>query len=309
MAKRMGCLKGGCLGCLGLLVLFFIFVGANALLVMNRSGDERIQDVVLDSSTSLAPIPPARPEAADHPEGRPAAGRGWLILELGQGEFEVHPGEPGSGVVIRSSYDASIYELQEFHQTWPDSAWVYQVGFHRTITGMQAVLREIMGGNHGAKLHVFIPPDLPIELNILVREGGLVAKLGGLWLTGLDLRYDKGGISLSVDEPLREPVPSISIHGRMGGGDVQGLGNASPSVLDVSCRMGGMSLDLGGAWQGDCDARLSLTMGGLDVIVPDNLGYESAGTSEGGFTRTDGEVPLPMLRVQQQVKMGEIKIR
>ncbi len=309
MSESKGCLKNGCLGCLGVLVLGFVFLGVNAVMVMNRGDSEPIEDRVLSSDTVAATEPIAKSKVAPAAGDKPAAGRGWLILELAQGEFQLHPGEPGTGVTVKASYDASIFELEEYSHIWPDSAWVYHVRFHRTITGLQAILHEIMGGSEGARLHIYIPPDLPVELNILVKEGGLEAELGGLWLTDLDLRFDRGGVTLSVNEPLREPLENLVIHGRMGGGEISGLGNASPALLDVSCFMAGMALDLKGAWSRDCDARLSLSMGGMELLVPDNIELENVDQAGSGLRRADGEIDRPLLRLQQQVKMGEIEIR
>ncbi len=306
MNKPDGCLKNGCLGCLGLLVVIIVFVGVNALLVVNQSGDELIQDTVLASTTSEATDPLTKSRLAPSAEDKPRAGHGWLVLELAQGEFQVHPGEPGSGIVVKANYDAATYKLEEYSHTWADSAWVYHVRFGRTISGIQALLREVMGGGHAARLHIYIAPDLPVELNALVKEGGLEMDLGGLWLTDLDLRYNKGGIVLTVDEPLREPLESLSINGIMGGGEVMGLGNASPRVLDIGCRMGGMELDLSGEWSRDCEANLRVSMGGMAVYIPDNLELESEPGS--GLRRTDTETTLPVLRLHQQAKMGEIEI-
>jgi len=290
-------------------VLLIVFLGINAVLVMSRSGDERIEDKVLSSVADLATEPIPRSGVAPTAEDKPAAGHGWLILEMGQGEFRLHRGEPGAGVVIKANYDASTYEVAEYSHIWPDSSWVYHVRARRTITGLQAMLREIMGGSHAAKLHVYIPPDLPVELNVLVKEGGCEADLGGLWLTDVDLRYDKGGFAISLDEPLREPLHSLVINGRMGGGEIMDLGNASPARLDVSCTMGGMSLDLAGAWRNDCDARFKLAMGGMEIAVPDNLELEDADVAGTGLRKTDTEIGRPVMRIQQQVKMGEIEIR
>jgi hypothetical protein len=305
---RGGCLKNGCLGCLGLLVIVVVILGVNALIVANQTGEEQITDRVLraDESTASAPLPssPAAPDADD----KPAPGRGWLILELGQGEFRLAPGEPGTGIVVEANYDEAIFDLAEYSHTWPDSSWVYHVRFRRTISGLQAILREIMGGNHASRVDVFIAPDLPVELNLLVKEGGMEAELGGLWLTDIDLRYDKAGVVIDLDEPLREPLGSLVINGRMGGGELMGIGNASPRRLDVRCRMGGMSVDLAGAWRNDCDARLDLMMGGLEIDLPADL--ELAAGEPGALQRADAEVSRPVLRiVEQKMKMGEIEIR
>lgn len=308
MSEGRGCFKNGCLGCLGVFVLLFVVLGINAVIVMSNSGDERIEDQIVGTGTAVENDPAASAELTPAAEDKPEAGQGWLILELGQGEFQLHPGEPGEGVVVKANYDANIYELKQYNYTWPDSAWVYHVDFQRSINGLQAMMREVMGGNHAPKVHIYIPPDLPLELNVLVKEGGLEAELGGLWLTDVDLRYNKGGFSLGFDEPLRQPLNSLVINGKMGGAEVRGIGNASPSRLEASATMGGMELDLRGDWVGDCDARVKVFMGGMEVRVPDNIELENSGESGGSLKRTDEEIARPVLRLRQEAKMGEIEV-
>ncbi len=308
MSKGRGCLKNGCFGCLGVFVLLVVILGVNAIVVMSKSGDERIEDHVVGTELPVTNEQPETDPSQDADLTKPAAGHGWLILELGQGEFQLHPGEPGEGVVVKANYDASTYELLQYNTTWPDSAWVYHVDFHRTISGLQAMMRDVMGGNHAPKVHIFIPPDLPLELNVLVKEGGLDADLGGLTLTDIDLRYNKGGISLGFGDPLAQPLNSLVINGKMGGAEIRRVGNASPSFLDVNCTMGGMDLDLRGDWINDCEAQVEVFMGGMQVQVPDNIDFEGAGEGGGKLKRTDAEIARPVLRMHQKAKAGEIEI-
>ncbi len=305
MSRISATAKNGCLGCLGLLGLFLIFVGINTVVVLNRSGDKAVQDQTFSPATAASQDLPAGAGAT----ARPAPGRGLLVLELGQGEFEVHPGEPGAGIVVKTHYDANIYAVEEFSYVWPDSAWVYRLRTHRTISGLQALLNGILGGAEPARIDICIPPDLPLGLDILVREGGLSAELGGLWLTDLELRYRKCGVELNIESPLAAPVQRVAIHGRMGGGEITNLGNASPRNLSVSCSMGGMALDLGGAWSRDCEVTLDLHMGGMAVTTPENIKLEGLTAAPTGLRRNNTEVPLPVLRVHQKVKLGEIEFQ
>jgi len=230
-------------------------------------------------------------------------------LELNQGDFSLHRGQPGEGVVVKASYDANIYELTEFGQTWPDSSWVYQVRFRRTISGLQAMLSSILGGGAETEVHIYLPPDLQFELNLLVNQGGLEADIGGLWLTDVDVRMRQGGLELNVSEPLREPIGLFSLHGRMGGCAIRNLGNASPRVIDLGFSMGGVAVDLSGHWRNDCDAKFTLRMGGMEVVVPENLAFDRSASAEETLRRDDQEVSTPTLRVTKKVSMGEIEFR
>ena len=146
-----------------------------------------------------------------------------------------------------------------------------------------------------------------------MEKGGFEAELGGLWITETDIRYAMGGFSLDVSDPLREPMESLTIQGKMGGFEAGGLGNASPRVLTVDCQMGGADIDLRGDWLRDCDISLAVRMGGMAVIVPDEVEVEGVpGSLPGGeepeLRRADRELSPPLLRFSLSQSMGEIEI-
>lgn len=295
MAGRSGCFKYGLFGCLGIVVIFVGIVAVTALVARKGLDEQRIDEPEL-TPAAIGLTAPQR------------ALPGRVVLELAQGEFQVMPSPPGEGVIVRARYDKEVHELTDSFETMPDSSWVYHVRFRRTIPALQALMRALMGGDTDTWIHIYLPADSPISLDVLAKEGGFEADLGGLWITDADIRFDKGGFSLDVGEPLHEPMKSLTIHGRMGGFQAVGLGNASPRNLVVDCRMGGADMDLRGAWAGDCDARLSIRMGGMSVVVPDDMEVEGFETSGRRLRRRDVEVPAPVLRLSVSQSMGEVDV-
>ena len=299
MSKRPGCWKTTLFGCLGLMVLLVFFVGITAILARVNLSDQRPVD------DTIAPRTGAEAAWDGPPLGKP----GRLVLDIGQGGFEIKPAEPGAGLSLRARYDAEVHALTDSFVVNPDSSWVYELHFHQTMPGLQAFFRALMGGKTEAEVEILIPPESPIELVILMREGGFEADFGGLWLTSAEIDWARGGFELDVSEPLREPMERFVIKGKMGGFDARRLGNASPRLLDVQTTMGGASIDLAGPWQGDADIRLESSMGGMDVRLPDDVVVEGVEGVSGGRLRRDAETPLPVLRFDVQYKMGEIEIR
>ncbi|MCP4572811.1 MAG: hypothetical protein GY838_10705 [bacterium] len=298
MSKRPGCWKTSLFGCLGLIVLLILFVGITALLARINLSDQRPVDDTIAPQTSA--------EAAW--DGPPLGKPGRLVLDIGQGEFQIMPAEPGAGLSLRARYDAEVHELTDSFVVNPDSSWVYELHFRQTMPGMQALFRALMGGATEAKVEIAIPPESPIELVIDMEEGGFEAEFGGLWLTSADIDWARGGFELDIVEPLREPMESFVIHGRMGGFDARRLGNASPKVLRIDNAMGGASIDLDGAWRNDAAISLKSSMGGVDVRLPDDVVIEGVEGHDQRLRR-DEETPLPVLRFDVQYKMGEISIR
>ena len=184
---------------------------------------------------------------------------------LGQGEFSISPGAAGTPPGAEARYDPEMHEFIESFEILADSTWVYKVGFRQTKSGFAAFLEALFGGDKDASVHVDLPRDVPFELDFKGEAGGVEMELGGLWITDADIRFEKGGIMLSVDEPMPHPVDRFLIQTRMGGVQAEGLGNASPRLLGINCGMGGANVDLDGQWRNDCDAHLVVTMGGMAV--------------------------------------------
>jgi len=173
---------------------------------------------------------------------------------------------------------------------------------------VQAILQAIFGGNQETRVDVYLPPNVPIALELRVEEGASEIELGGLWLTEADITASKGGFSLEISEPLREPLESLSLRGSMGGLDAEGIGNASPRHLDVAWRMGGANVELGGAWSRDCDASVSIDMGGMSLVVPRELELEQHDDEPSSLRTPPREASPPVLRLITQQKRGEIDV-
>ena len=59
-------------------------------------------------------------------------------------------------------------------------------------------------------VHIFLPPDVPISLDLDLREGGARVELGEMWLTEADIDFNRCGFQLEVSEPLRAPMDLLS---------------------------------------------------------------------------------------------------
>jgi len=294
MSQSRGCFKNGLLGCLGLIVIIILITGVTALTAWRGIATQKVAERTLE------------PQVVTVDDVGTADGGGRVVLELRHSEFEIRRAEPGAGLSVEARYDENSYELLETLERGADG-WVYTVGFRRTISGLKAALQAIIGGGERTYVYVYLPDDVPIDLKALIGQGGCEADLGGLWLTNADLRFDKGGFDLSVSEPLKAPLDTLAIRGRMGGFAASRLGNASPGVLNVDCSMGGCDLDLRGAWVNDADINLSINMGGMSVGVPDDVHSEGSTLSTRGLRESNEEVPVPVLRFDYTATRGEIE--
>ncbi len=295
MPSPRGCFKTGCLGCLGTLAVFIVIIGVMALLAWNDSKNSSPVDEVLAPLTA---------DSTAMQAGQP----GRVVLNMAQGEFRIHRAEPGEGLRVEAVYDDDLHDLEQQFSTLPDSSWQFELDFRRTKSGMRAFLQSVFSKGPATKVHVFLPPDVPVELVAHISRGGVEGDLGGLWLTSADIRMHQGGIALQVSEPMKEAMSNLRIKWSQGGGAIEGLGNASPKVLDISSSMGGAEVDLDGAWRNDCDVNLSVKMGGMAVIIPKDVKVLRGAEETTTLESSDLEIPEPVLRIRTKAKYGEIEI-
>ncbi len=305
MSGERGCFKTGCLGCLGVLLVVIVITGVLVLVGWNSSRHQDVQDrmLALQDAEAAADSSLATPDFPwrSHP--------GRVVLDLSHGSFTLSPAPEGEGLAARARFDAEAYTIGEKFTIQPDSSWVYRISFHRHLTGMQAMFRGLFMKGSRPEVQVFLPGDVPLSLEAHVTAGGMEAELGGLWLKEAIFSYDKGGFSFGFSEPLREPMDRLSIQGSMGGVEAVAVGNASPAVLDIGCRMGGGDVDLTGNWLRDCRVTLSVRMGGMSVTVPRDMKVDGAAVPAGDIAAPTGENPLPVLHISKRQSMGEIEIQ
>jgi hypothetical protein len=303
MESRSGCLKPVLFGCLGLVgaVLLVLLIGLG--LAWRGAARQDVADREVGTE--------ARSAAA-----RAAARPGRVVLEVAQTELHVNPAAAGEELAIRARFDRNAYELLDEFEELPDGTWVYRLRYRRTITGLQALLQGLLQGGGDSRVEVFLPLDRPIALELAMRQGGAEVQLGGLWLTELVLDMGQGGMSVAVKEPLREPLERLTVQGRMGGVSLSRLGNASPRVLAVDWSMGGIDLDLRGAWRTDCHARIRARMGGVSVTIPEDLDVREVRDGDGEAAAPVLQIPPaaregqgPVLWLDAQASMGEIEVR
>jgi hypothetical protein len=187
-----------------------------------------------------------------------------------------------------------------------EDGWTYELEFERKGNMVMSFLKSMVGGT-GSEVDVYLPPDVPLNLELWVKQGEAQVDLGGLWLTETDIEFTQGAFLLDFDEPLREPMERLAFHGSMGGFMASHVGNASPRRLEVECSMGGMELDLRGAWVVDSEITIRMGQGGGEVRLPRNVEIVGLQTSRSDL-RAEAEVPRPTLTFSVSSDRGELKI-
>ena len=211
----------------------------------------------------------------------------------------------GEPLRVEAKYDRRTYDLKERLETQEDG-WTYELEFERTGHIVMSLLKGMLGGT-GSTVDVYLPPDVPLDLALWIKQGEVNVELGGLWLTEAEIEFTQGAFVLEFDEPLREPLERLAFHGSMGGFVASGVGNASPRRLEVECGMGGMQLDLRGQWVVDSEITIRMSQGGGEVRLPRNVEIVGLQTSRSDL-RTEAEVQRPTLTFTVSSDRGELQI-
>ena len=298
--------KYGCFGCLGLIVLV---VGSLAVMVgvaKMQAGKVEMAEQAISPELPPPSFELPEPDVVTTGSGRiQAAGR--IELDFSGGEFNIEPAGQGKSLRVDAVYDKATYLFEESLKVSEDGPWVYRVTFRQTGSGLFTVIKE-MFSKVKPKVTVYLPTDRPVALDLKLSKGGAEVDLGGLWITEADIDMQMGGMVLMVTEPMQAPMDRLSVSASMGGFAISRLGNASPRVLDVDARMGGMDLDLRGRWVTDSDVSIRFSMGGAAVRLPDGVRFEGLDRPGVGLLE-DQEIPPPTLKFDIQGDTENLEIR
>ncbi len=297
----------GCVGCLGLTALLIVVSALTFGIAWFQAQEVEVSHQELTRDVVAREVA-VEPEATGESPIDPSEVRlgGTVRLELHQTEFEIRPGPPGEPIRVDARFDSSHYSLtEEFDEG--EQGWTYRIAFRRSSgSGLLAGLRELISRSK-PRLVVVLPSDVPFDLDLSVLQGGGEVELGGLWLTNIDVEFLQGGGQLAFSEPLRAPAENVRVDFSMGGGEIVGLGNASPRRLDIGFRMGGGDVDLRGAWSRDAQITINQSMGGASVRLPNEV--DIRGLDRRGGLQSPGldEIPRPVLTFDVSSQFGELE--
>jgi hypothetical protein len=300
--------KVGCIGCLAVLFFVILVLAIVFGIAWNQVRNEEIErteltrDLTAQEGPILGDAPLAAPSefVVTEPAGR-------VVLDLRNTVFKIRPAPANEPLTVKAKFDSNAYsQTESFEEAVDGGGWTYELSFRRTSDSYAlTVLKELLGGTK-PRVDVWLPSDTLYDLELDVVQGGGDVELGGLWLSNVDVRFLQGGGAVAFSEPLRQPAESISIQFSQGGGAIEGVGNASPSTLDVSFTMGGGHFDLRGAWQRDAEITIDQSMGGVSVQLPRNAVLRGIGRYD-TEEPSEGERDLPVLRFSTSSHLGELE--
>ncbi len=282
--------KLGCFSVLGLAGVLVLWIGSLFGLAYWRAHSE-----VVESRELSRAIPRA-------------VGAGRVVLDLAVGDFNVVPGDPGDPVIVDAEFDRRSYELREEFEESGTESWTYRVTFEETLWFKDGGLRGLIGGGF-PRITIRLPPDVPLALEGKFGKGVAQLRLGGLWLTEVDLEFRKGAMIIDVDHPLVAPLERMTIRSRQGHLLTRKLGNASPRVLEIDHWIGGLAVDLRGDWVRDAEILVGSHFSVAEMRLPRGVEIEGLPTARGHpGSRRESDLPLPTLRMTVSSRLGGLRI-
>lgn len=246
------------------------------------------------------------PIRAPFPEEGPAR----LRLRLGACRLILRPG--GADPWVEGVYrDPSGEEPIHLHVDGPEL----------TIR-QQHTVSSTFGLVHGTPTcDLALGTGTPFQLTVDTGASDASMDLGGVSLTGIEVRSGAGRIELSVATP--NPVDADEVTFKVGAGalNARGLGNLGAERIRVEGGAAALDLDLRGELRRPMTGRIATGLAGVSITVPDDravrlttdarLGGLDLGD---GFLTRDGAVTTPVdgepvVSLHAVVALGNLRLR
>lgn len=163
------------------------------------------------------------------------------------------------------------------------------------VVGVRSAGRDIrIRDNDPGEMDLRLTRDVPMNLGM---EFGAVAaelELGGLDIRDLRIETGASDTQLTFSSPNSGVCESLDLSLGAAAFRAEGLGHAGCAELEVEGGVGDVTLDFGGQWRGSVSADISMALGSLTLIIPENIGVRVdrstflTGFEGRGLERRDG---------------------
>ncbi|MCZ6832123.1 MAG: hypothetical protein O7F11_00100 [Acidobacteria bacterium] len=258
-ARKGGCFKTGCFGCLGVILLMVVLPLGWAFIEMARGVPETRRETQELTRVLPAGLSPPEGGLAGVPAGR-------VYVDFSMAEFIIEPGPAGQPIRVEADFDTATYELIEEYQAEGELGWTYRVSFRPKVSWLRRLLAGSLDENNRVRL--ILPRGTPMSLAGDLGVGESDVELGGLWLTDVALDISVGEHKVRFSEPLAQPLETLRVSSWVGEVKVTRIGNASPSQVTLSHSIGEVYFDLRGEWRNDSEVEVTCGIGECGVRLP-----------------------------------------
>lgn len=207
-----------------------------------------------------------------------------VIVDFGAGELTLRPSTDGALYRMRLRYDADRFEPRGAYDARRGTV---RLGLARSGGGGRAGHRD-----RGQQATIEVTPDADLTLDATLGAGASTLELGGLRLEDLAVSTGTSRTEIRFSRP--NPVLCRQAQVSSGAAElrVERLGNSGCRRWSIEGGMGQVALDLDGEWPELATVGIRMTVGGVRLAIPGDLGVRIrlsrvlASFTPEGFTRT-----------------------
>lgn len=306
----------GCLAAPFLLVFLLAFL----VIVFRASPIPEGESVSVSQTDPIGGITPEMlaAEGFTLDPSRPAARPVPVRLNLEEGAFTIRQAPPGTPLHVEGDYDSALYDLTTTLERDDEGHPSYSITFLPKYTLLRRILTDGIVEIDDTENHltVYIPRDLPIELDVRIAKAESRLFLGGLALTSARFQMKMGSHRILVEEPNPIEMESLVLDSSMGEVRTEGLGLLRSATITVSGGMGEVNVDLGREISRDTTIQARMRMGEMTLGLPRRARVDAAtsvwiGESSGNpkDSRYDDDPDLPTITVRGGVTLGELRLQ
>lgn len=182
-------------------------------------------------------------------------------VRYGAGELMVRAGDPGELYRVDLRYDSDVFEPVTRYE--PGELEVGIEGRGRSLK-----LRNAKAG----ELRLQLSPEVPLDVDLDFGAGEADLDLSGLHLSSLDVETGASDTKIRFSERNAGSCDLMKVAMGAAGFSVEGLGNAGCRTVEVEGGVGELTLDFGGEWTTDTHAEITMALGSVTLVVPEDIG-------------------------------------
>lgn len=194
---------------------------------------------------------------------RQYAGEERLDVELryGAGRLTVEPGAAGELYRLGIRYDSDVF----------DPLTEYRPG--RLTVGVEGTGRSIrLRGREAGEMRLALSRDVPLDLALAFGAVEATLELGGLNVSRVKVETGASDTRLRFSEPNRAACDQFQLSMGAAAFRATGLGNANCDRIRAEGGVGDMTLDFSGQWRRDMSADITMALGAVTLLVPEDVG-------------------------------------
>ena len=182
-------------------------------------------------------------------------------LRYGAGELLIRPGDAGELYRVNLRYDTEVFDPVVDY-----ARGELEVG----VEGRDGRMR--LRNTEAGELRLQLSPDVPLELDLDFGAVEADLDLGGLQVASLDVETGASETEVRFDRPNPASCDRLDITMGAAAFTVRGLGWAGCERITTEGGVGDLTLDFEGDWVRDMEADITMALGSVTLIIPENIG-------------------------------------